>query len=480
MKSVELRQPKVFPFSLTTAFFERSGYYTLSFLLVLYVTSAFHFTDHDSYVLFSAFNALVFLAPAIGGYLADNIIGIRRTMILGIICEGLGLLILSLPTEKGLLVALALVVVGVGLFKVGPTDLLGRAYGHEDPRIDSGFTLFYMAMNAGGFLAPFIGGFLRAFFGWHIAFSYGTLVFVLGAIAFFFMQHRGFESDSLPGKQKLDAKKWGMLIGGIALSFVLCAILLNFAVIATIFLVTTVGVLLIYFFNEIRKSPKKEKLEITACLTLILIAMIFFIMYFQYSMSITLYLKRCINHTIFGWTAPEELFLSLNCFWVIAVSPILVFIYNSLEKKGKDLAITTKFALGLLITSFCFITLYCSQFFSDQNFQVSAWWMVLAILLFSIGELLVSALGVAMITRIAPKRLYGVMMGAWFLIASSMAAIIAGKVADLSSVPSNITDPALVLSIYGRAFGEMGIIGIVFGVIVFLVGPYIKKIANLK
>lgn len=475
-----LKQPKVFTFSIVVALFERYGFYALSFLLVLYVKNVFSFSDHDAFTLFGVFNALVFLTPALGGYLADNIIGIRRTLFVGLILETLALCTLGLPTEKSLLIALALMVIGVGLFKVGPTDLIGRSYSNNDPRIDSGFTLFYMAMNAGAVLSPVITGYLQRFFGWHIAFLFGGIVIFLGIIAYFILQHRAAEVDSHVGKQKLPLKIWLYFIGGIIVATVLCVLLLNFAAISNIFFALATSFLLLYFANEIRKSPKQEKLEIIACLSLIVIGMVFFIMYFQLFMSMTLFTDRCVDHNLFGLNLPTSAFLGLNSFWVIAFSPLLVWLYNKLEQKKKDLKITYKFTLGLFSTSLCFLILYASHFIHDETFHVSNLWIVAAIGVFSFGELLISALGVAMVTRIAPKRMYGVMMGAWFLIATSLASTVSGKVSDLASVPSNIIDPAVTLSIYSKAFLSMGIVGIILSIVVLGISPYINKIAHLK
>jgi POT family proton-dependent oligopeptide transporter len=475
-----LKQPRVFYFSTATASFERFGFYSLSYLLVLYVKNFFNFSDHDSFILFGVFNALVFLAPALGGYLGDNIIGIKRTLIVGLVLEALALLALALPTDKAFLVALALTVVGVGLFKVAPTDLLGRAYASNDARIDSGFTLYYMLMNIGAALAPITTGYVQRYFGWHMAFLCGFFAMLAAVITYFVLKDRATDVDSPPGKKPLSIKKWIIFLSGTLVSIGIVIFLLNYATISNIFFAVSTIFLLIYFVNEIRKGPRQEKMEICACLCLIIIGMIFFIMYFQLYMSITLFTDRCINHNFLGLNIPTSAFLGLNPIWVILFSPFLVMIYNNLERKKKDLKITAKFALGLLFTSLCFMFLYFSHFFHDANFTVSNLWLILAIGLFSFGELLISALGVAMVARIAPKRMYGVMMGAWYLIACSLASSVSGKVSDLASIPDSLTDKALILGIYAKAFLVIGLLGVGFAVIVFLISPYINRIGHLK
>ena len=222
-----LKQPKVFPYSFATAMFERFGFYVLTFLLVLYLKNEFHFTDVVAFALFSVFNALVFLTPAIGGYLADNIFGIKRTMILGVIIEGAGLFILAIPNNSLVYFGLACVILGVGLFKTGPTDLLGRSYEENDPRIDSGFTWYYLGINAGSLLAPVVAGFVQRYFGWHVAFFCGGVSLFLGIfVCLFFRKNAVKEIDVELSKRAVSLKNWFILGIGLIASGALAVLLI--------------------------------------------------------------------------------------------------------------------------------------------------------------------------------------------------------------------------------------------------------------
>lgn len=479
-----LKQPKIFTYSYATAMFERFGFYVFTFLLVLFLKSEFHFADSEAFSLFSVFNALVFLTPAIGGYLADNIFGIKRTMILGVIIECAGLSLLSIPYEgNNLLVYLGLagIIIGVGLFKTGPTDLLGRSYEENDPRVDSGFTWYYLGINAGALLAPVVAGFVSRYFGWHMAFFCAAVSLFLGLfVCLFFKRDAVKELDVKLSAISVPIKKWIILAIGIIASAALFATLIYVPKIFHIFFIISLIILAIFFGYEIAKSVKEEKKAIIACLLLILIGMAFFMMYFQLYMSMTLFIDRCVVHNVFGINFPTSSFLGLNPFWIIMLSPLLVFVYNYLGKKGRDLAITAKFTLGLIITSLTFFTIKFGILFADANMQISSGWLVVALFFYSLGELLISALGVAMVTRIAPKRLYGFMMGAWFLIATSGASSLSGFVSSLAHVPETLTDPKIILDLYGKVFLEIGIGGLVAAAFSAMVGPYIKKIANLK
>ncbi len=474
-----LKQPIVFPLAIANAMCERFGFYALSFLLVLYVKSAFGLSDHEAFLLFSVFTALVFLTPAIGGWLADNVFGIRRAIVAGLSLEAFGLTLLVFPEKMLLYPALALIITGVGLFKTAPTDLMARSYDDNDPRIDGGFTLYYMAMNLGSIFAPILAGFLQRYFGWHYAFLTGAIALYIGIATFFLLHHRAAKVDAKPGYEKLPFKTWALVFVSIIGSVIACTLLVRMPTVAQIFFVITTVLVGVYFVFEIGRSPKREKLEIIACLSLIIMGMLFFTMYFQYYMSVTLFIQRSVRHEFLGVNIPTAAFLSLNSIWIVILSPILIWAYSYFGKRGKDLAITTKFPLGLLIISLCFLSFKWATLYHDIHGQISPLWMVWTIFLYSLGELLISALGVAMVTRIAPQRMYGVMMGAWYLIAAALASSLSSLVASLASIPKNIHDPLMILNIYGNTFLYIGLAGLAATAVAFAVSPYIRRIANI-
>lgn len=474
-----LKQPKVFYLAISTSMCERFGFYVLTFLLVLYTKSIYGLSDSQAFVLFGVFNGLAFLTPAVGGYLADNVFGIRRCAILGLLFESTGLILLAIPVQIFFWIGLSLIVIGVGLFKTTPTNLLARGYTKNDPRIDSGFTLYYMVMNIGGLFAPIAAGFVQRYLGWNAAFLIGGLVLYLALLCYFALRRSAENVDSTIGRKKLSLKIWSTIIFGIIVSLACFIFLLIHPITADIFFAIAALLLILYFIFEIIKSSKEDKFKIIACLILIFVGMIFFVLYFQAFTSITLFIKRVVRHAVFGFDIPTVAFLSLNPIWIIILSPVLAGLYNYLKKRNMDLAITSKFALGILIISLCFFILKLSTLFVSVDETVSPLWIVLAFFLFSLGELLVSALGFAMIAQIAPKRMYGVMMGTWFLIAATLGASVSGLLAGLANVPKAIHESHAILTIYGKAFFHIGLIGLGLTIIIFLVSPHIKRMAKL-
>jgi len=477
--NIKLKQPAVFYLASATALCERFGYYVLAFTLTLYLKSVYQFSDHKAFALFAVFTALGYITPALGGYNADNLFGIRRSMIVGLLLEAIGLSFLALNGTFFFYLALTFIVLGVGFFKTSPTHLMARAYKENDPRIDGGFTLFYMFMNLGSFFSPIMVGYVQRYYGWHMAYFLGSLVLYAGLFVYFIFRKTAKDDDVKISYRRLPIKNILIVIAGTVIVGIITYILLNFTTAADIFFAIATAGILLYFFYEIIKCKKEDKLRIIACLLLIFIALMFFMLYYQLFESFTFFIKRCVSHHILGFDLPTPVFLSLNPIWVFILSPILAYLYSYFGKKGKDLAVTTKFPLGILLISSCFFLFKLSSFFGGADGQISSLWIFAGIGLFSLGELLVSALGVAMVTHIAPKRFYGVMMGTWFMIACAMSSALSGLFADLTSIPDTLTNPHVMLTIYGNGFLKIGSIALVVALFAFIISPFIKKMGQL-
>lgn len=477
-------QPRVLYLSFITAMCERFGYYIIGFLLTLYLKNFYNYSDSKAFSLFALFTALGYLTPAIGGWLADNVIGIKRCLGLGLFLEACGYIFMAIPSSNALFfrIGLGAIIVGAGIFKTAPTNILGRSYDENDPRIDSGFTLYYMGINIGSLISSLVAGTIRESYGWHAPFVFAAGGLFLGLVWFFFFKHHANEYESAAGKKSFSLSKWVITVVVSIASVILFAFLLLHQVIADIGFYIGSAAVVLYFLYEIIVSPKSEKSRILVCLLLIFMAVIFFILYFQLYTSMELFIERNVDRQIFGFELPTVYYLGLNGLWIILLSPIFAFVYKSLSRRGGGISITTKFPMGILLISLCFFSLMiaCNHFASSKGL-ISSWWMVLAIFLYSAGELLTSALGVAMITRIAPERMYGIMMGAWYLIATALAANLSGIVAEMASVPESMQNNIhATLSIYSGAFFKMGIIGAIAALVGLIVSPWLRKTANIQ
>ena len=466
--SLNPRQPKAFPLVITIALFERLGFYIISFLLALYLTQHLKLDDRSAFATFGVFTALAYLTPIIGGYLADQFFGLNYIIIIGLFIEGLGIGLLAIPDKSLLYLALALIIAGVGLFKTAPLNLLARSYASNDPRIDSGFTIFYMVSNIGSFLAPLLAGFIHQHYNWPGVFICASIALYLSLLAYFILR-RPVASQIQPPSGQPAIKIWLIMLGVTILTVIVSGFMLFKPQQSRIFFIIAGAGLIGYFVYQILKSSKLEKIKIICCLLLILIGMIFFVFYFQLFISILLFIDRCVQHKINTFYISTPIFLALNPFWIIVLSPLLVKLYNFLEQRNKNPRITTKFVFGLLLTSMCFLVLTIGTLYPDAKYQISGIWIVIALFLCSLGELLISALGPAMIVKIAPQRMYGVMMGTWYLIALSLGSAFASMLANLAQIPKTIQDTTVILHIYGKAFFNLGLLGIVITSIIFLI-----------
>ena len=480
---LHFKQPKVLYLSFITAMFERYGYYIIGFLLTLYVKGVYNFSDEQAFTTFALFTALGYLTPAIGGYLADNVIGIKRCLGLGLILEGLGYALLAIPTPNHLIfyTALGAIIIGAGIFKTAPTNILGRAYADNDPRIDSGFTLYYMGINIGSLASSIIAGSIQEAYGWHMPFIFAAVGLFLGFVWFVFFKSHASDLESRAGNRAYSIGNWALTMVGSVAAVALFAYLMSNELLANICFYAGSAAVVLYFVWEMVVSPREERAKIFVCLVLIFMAVVFFVLYFQLYTSMELFIERNVDRTVFGFHLPTVYFLGLNGLWIIILSPIFAHIYKHLNRKGRPISITTKFPMGILIIALCFfsLTLACNHFASKAA-TISVLWIVFALFLYSAGELLTSALGVAMITRIAPTRLYGIMMGSWYLIATALAANLSGQLANLASIPEKMQhDVHVSLAIYSSAFLKMGFIGLAAAILGFMLSPWLRKKAGI-
>ncbi|OGV20867.1 MAG: hypothetical protein A2X47_13560 [Lentisphaerae bacterium GWF2_38_69] len=474
----KLKQPKVFNLSFVTAMSERFGYYIISFLIVLILKDIFKFSDSDSFKLCAIFIALGYLTPAIGGFLADKVIGIKRCLGLGLLLEMTGFILLALPSNNIFLfvIALGFIVIGAGIFKTAPTNMMGRAYEDNDPRIDSGFTLYYMGINIGSFSSSLIAGPVKDAYGWGIPFAISAAGLFFGFIWFMFFKKHGDNLESPPGMKSFHPGKWFIVVICCILGVLASAMMMLYVEIGSMCFYVLSGLIFIYLIWEIIISPKEDKKKIMVCLILIFLAVGFFSLYYQLYQSVVLFLQRNVDRTLFGIDIPTPVFLGLNGLSVIILGPILALIYNFLEKRKKDLSITTKFPLGILIITLGFLILYVGTLMDNGTGKISCLWVIAYLIVYSLGELLIGALGVAMITRIAPAKMYGIMMGAWFFIGSGLSAEFSGTVASLAKVPPELlSNLGATMNIYGKAFLDMAYIGLAFALVGFILAPWLKK-----
>jgi POT family proton-dependent oligopeptide transporter len=469
---------------------ERFGFYGMQVLMVTYMMKKLGFVDTRANLVWGAAAALIYATPAIGGWIGDKLIGTRRTMKIGAVVLAFGYALLWLPTnnEYFLYFALGVIIVGNGFFKPNAGNLVRKIYEGDETRIDSAFTLYYMSVNIGSMismtLTPWIRDYVGARYGnsagWHTAFGVCSIGLLLGIINYTLMSralaHIGSPADEL----RVDRRRLaGVIAGGVG-TVLIAAFILQSQTVARICVYAAGIVILGIFVNLIRTSHRDERAGLVAALVLVVQTIFFFIFYQQMSTSLNLFAQKNVNldFSIFGWhlfTWIPEQYQNLNSIWIVVLSPVLVFIYNSLGRLGKDPSIAAKFAWGFAAVAIGFF-IYGVGARWAVNGQVSSWIMVWGYGLYSLGELLVSGLGLAMIARYAPARMGGFMMGAYF-VASGISQYLGSVVANFAHIPENLSNPLESLTIYTALFNKLGFAGIICTLIAIAMLPLMKKLS---
>jgi POT family proton-dependent oligopeptide transporter len=474
-----LKQPKPFYLVFSIELWERFGYYGMQALIVLFFVKHLNYTDEQADNLFAAFAALVYIFPTIGGYIGDRLLGTKRTIIFGTVLLILGYSFLAMPLDINIYIPLSFIAVGVGLFKPNPASLLSKIYQGDESKLDGGFTLYYMAVNIGSFLSMALVPIISSIYGWHVAFAICAIGLVVALVVYLSASHLIKHYGSPPDFEPLQYRLLFLVICMVVALTCLSAFLLYHYTLSGWMIMFGGMVILAIFLSEILKSPEHEKRSLILCLILIFQAIIFFVLYFQMPTSLNLFALRNVEHSLWGIHIEAASYQAFNSFWIMVLSPLLAIAYNWLSLRNNDPSMPTKFAVGTFLTGLAFLVLpFAAKYYAIDGL-ISGWWLVLFYLLQSAGELLVSALGLAMVARFVPERLMGFMMGTWFL-CSAIGGIIAGKVASLSAIPQNITSPVESLPIYTHLFSQIGVITIGISLLMALFVPALKKLDDTE
>ncbi|MBA2657517.1 MAG: MFS transporter [Tatlockia sp.] len=467
-------QPRAFYTIFLLEIWERFGFYTMQGVLILFFIRYLNFSDRESYYIFGAFSALVYSMVALGGYLGDKILGTKRTIVLGLITLALGYLSLSFAGKAQIYQALGLICVGNGLFKANPSSLLAKCYQKNDPRLHGGFTLYYMAINLGSIVALLVGPEVANHFGYSYAFFLSFIGLSLGLVNYYLQRKNLANIYTEADRRVVYLKIWTLVIGGIITLTLISAYLLQHFFLARnlfwpIFILVT-GI----YCNYMRKETKASRIRMIVAYILMLQAVLFFTLYQQMPTSLNLFAVNNVEPKLFGIRIDPQSFQSLNPIWIIIMSPILAMLYHKANQRGRAIHLPYKFAAGMLCCAFGFCILFFARYAHNGEGLVKSWWLILSYLFQSTGELLVSALGVAMVAELVPRKIAGFVMGLWFLI-TAMAGFLGASVASLTALPNNLQAGVESLFIYTKAFASIGLVTLVIGIIMLLFAPKLTR-----
>ncbi|ELR67929.1 Di/tripeptide permease DtpB [Photobacterium marinum] len=475
-------QPKPFKMIFFIELWERFGYYGLQGILAVFFVQQLGFSQQDSFVTFGAFAALVYGLVSVGGYVGDHVLGTKRTMIFGAIVLAAGYFMMgfSILHPNFIFFALGAIAVGNGLFKANPSSLLSKCYEEGDSRLDGAFTLYYMSINIGSLVSLSLSPVIADKFGYATAFVICGLGLIASLLSYIMFRNTVQGIGSEPDAQPIEMKKLGIVIAGTIVSTLICAWLLQNIFMANMVLgLIGVGVVSI-FLKETFKTTGATRKKMIVAFVLMLQAIVFYVLYAQMPTSLNFFAIYNVRTELFGFDINPVSLQALNPFWVVLCSPILAYMYTYYGSRGRDLSMPGKFTLGMFMCAFGFLSIAAAgMMFADSTGMVSIWWMVLVYMFQSLGELLISGLGLAMVASLVPQRLMGFTMGAWFL-TQAASFIIGGYVASFSAVPENVTDPLKTLPLYTEVFQNIGLVTLAVAFVMAITTPVLNRMMKAE
>ncbi|PID80815.1 MFS transporter, partial [bacterium DOLZORAL124_64_63] len=403
--------------------FERLCYYGMRGLLVLYLTKALLQGDAQAYLTYGAYTSMVYAAPVWGGKLADTVLGYKRAIMFGGIVMAIGEFLILGGNEFWLFLGMSAIIIGNGYFKANISTVVGKLYKDGDPRQDSGFTIFYMGINLGAFLATLVVSPLGEKIGFQWGFGLAGVGMLVGVAIFFFGQGK-LEGHGEPPSMEI-YKKYGMLVYAVSL----LAIPALFALIKygpdIIFLdqnllfYILIGLLFFVCFNLLRDGFKRGPVARDRILVLMILMtfnVVFWALFEQAGSSLTLFADRNVDRSVFGWfsmTASQT--QVFNPLFIILFGSIFSVMWVSLARIGKNPNIPMKFGLGIIQLGLGYLVLLLGIKVAGTDAMVPLVFLGLMYLLHTTGELFLSPIGLSMITKLSPKHMTGSAMGAWFL-----------------------------------------------------------------
>ena len=470
------------PSGLSTLFFtelwERFSYYGMRALLVLFMAATIQeggmgLDDQTATAIYGLYAAFVYLAALPGGWIADRLLGAQRAVWVGGLIIAAGHFSLAVPSTPTFFLGLVLVVIGTGFLKPNISAMVGQLYPGGGARRDAGFTIFYMGINMGAFLGPLICSYLGEHVNWHAGFGAAGVGMVFGVIQYKFSVGRLGEAGLHPSKPQGAApsgmdKAWYPVIAGFGLVFILVllgitgAVQFNALALAKNTTYLIVGLAFAFFvyvfaFGNLTKTERKHTIVIVV---LFVSSALFWSGFEQAGSSLNLFADRHTDRMLFGWEIPAGWFQSLNPFYIVVLAPLFAAFWVRLAKKQLDPSMPAKFAIGLVILGLGFLVMVGAARLVVAGNQAAPYWLILTYLLHTMGELCLSPVGLSSVTKLAPKRFVGQMMGIWFL-ATSLGNLMAGLLAGRFNPESLNEMPGLFMQIVMTTVGG-GIILLIF------------------
>ncbi|WP_099974324.1 peptide MFS transporter [Lactobacillus terrae] len=464
-----------------TEFWERFSYYGMRAILIYYMYTAVKdgglgMSQTTAASIMAIYGSLVYMTSVLGGFLSDRIFGTRRTVFWGGVLIMLGHIVLSLPiATAGLFGSIILITIGTGMLKPNVSEMVGGLYTADDPRRDSGFSIYVMGINLGSLIAPIAVGGVQSAYNYHAGFSLAAIGMFFGLIVYLIDGRKYLSKASLVAPDPLEGEEKTRFIKRLVYSLIAVAIIVvlliltkNFNIENVITLISILGVVLpiAYFVLMLRsdKVTKIEKSRVRAYIPMFIIAVIFWAIEEQGSVVLALFAANQTQLQFGTFNINPANFQLFNPLFITIYSPIFAFLWTKLGKRQPSSP--TKFWMGLMIAGISYLFISIPLIGLGKNELVNPVWLVATWAIMMIGELLISPVGMSTTTKLAPKAFSSQMMSMWFLADAAGQAINAQivKYFDAGNPKNEII-----------FFTSVGTVAIVFSIVLIFLVPMIKR-----
>ena len=398
---------------------------------------------------------------------------------------------MSVETEEGYLMmlylSLALLIAGVGFLKANISTIVGSLYGFGDSRRDSGFTIFYMGINMGAFLASIFCGYLGIVHGWKYGFGLAGIGMLVGLVVFLSCQSWLEGKAEPPSVEKLKEKvflfinvEWMCYLVGLAIIAVSMLLVMNEELVGGI--LGPIGIIMLVGMvsYSLTKLHGDERSRMLAAIYFILAQIPFWALFEQAGSSLNLLTARLVDRTIFGWSVPGPVFQSLNAGYIFIFAPLVAWLWIWLARRNLNPSTPVKFALGVAMAGLGFLALVGGMKGSGEVGLTPVIFIFLIYWIHTMGELMVSPVGLSAVTKLAPARIVGMTMGAWFLY-SGLSNFLAGVIARTTgaeTIGGQMTNVVAAKAGYIEVYSQVGFIALGISVLMLLISPVITKMMH--
>lgn len=460
-----------------TEMWERATYYGMRAILILFMTAVIAegglgFDDKMASSIYGLYISITYLSSLWGGWVADRLIGQQRAVMAGGALITIGNALLVVSNTGFFFVGLLIIVFGTGLLKPNISALVAQLYPEGGARRDAGFSIFYMGINVGSFFGQMLVPIVAAAWGWKLGFAVPAVGMALGLVQFHFGRKYLLGAGAEPPGEKA---AWWPVYGLAAVMLVVVVLGLNGTLqfnpveISRVanWLMMALAVAYFAYLLFFAGLNATERGKVVVMIALFIACAMFWAGFEQAGASFTLFAERYTNRDVFGWEFPAGAVQSANAIFIIIFAPLFAALWVWLGKRNLDPSAPAKFALGLIFMGLGFAVMVAASKLVIAGNTVLPTWLLLTYLLHTFGELCLSPVGLSSMTKLAPARFVGQVMGVWFLataLGNNMAGQFSGEID-----PNNLqTMPALYTHLFWW--------GAISGAVLLALTPWIKRL----